>query len=246
MEVLQDAPTPPHDSPAPELTFERMDEMMDAYVADTKGSSSSTNERRALFAGVAGAGFALIATALSPEYLPRWWAVGGVALELGGFAAYLGFFLRREWRGLRNSRRDYAKELDQDCGKYTEYVQQLRNCSRGQRDYLLRYIQARRKVMHQRMGLVTGGMERLGILPLLAVLYVQFKDWRFGDWAAFGEVTFVQSLLALALLTIYLASWQLIRLYIRTESYELLLVEAAAQDEEVGFCQGSAPSHDAK
>lgn len=216
------------------LVFERMDEMIDAYAAATKGSVPDRVERYAFEIGVAGTVLALVTSALSPQYLSVWWGVGGVAVELAGFTVFLALFLRREWRSFRNSKRDYAIELDRDFCKYMGYVRQLRDYPRNQRDRLLRYIQARRKVMHSRMGLVTGGMERLGVIPLLAALYLQFKDWRLGDWAALGEVTFVQGLLAVSLLVIYVASWGLILLYNRTEAYELLLIEAAAQEDEAG------------
>jgi len=216
------------------LDFERMDEMVDAYAAATKGSAPGRVERYAFVVGVVGTVLALVTSALSPQYLSVWWGVGGVAIELAGFIVFLALFLKREWRSFRNSKRDYAIELDRDFGKYMGYVRQLRDYPRNQRDRLLRYIQARRKVMHSRMGLVTGGMERLGVIPLLAALYLQFKDWRLGDWAALGEVTFVQGLLAVSLLVIYVASWGLILLYSRTEAYELLLIEAAAQEDEAG------------
>lgn len=219
---------------APVLVFERMDEMIDAYAAAAKGSLPGRVERYAFVIGVVGTVLALFTSALSPQYLSVWWGVGGVVVELAGFTVFLALFLKREWRSFRNSKRDYAIELDRDFGKYMGYVRQLRDYPRNQRDRLLRYIQARRKVMHSRMGLVTGGMERLGVIPLLAALYLQFKDWRLGDWAALGEVTFVQGLLAVSLLVIYVASWGLILLYSRTEAYELLLIEAAAQEDEAG------------
>lgn len=216
------------------LDFELMDEMVDAYSVATRGSSPSRTERCAFVFGVVGTVFALVTSALSPQYLSVWWGVGGVVVELAGFSLFLVLFLKREWRSFRNSKRDYAIELDRDFGMYVGYVRQLREHPRNQRDRLLRYIQARRKVMHSRMGLVTGGVERLGAIPLLAALYLQFKDWRLGDWAALGEVTFVQGFLAVALLVIYVASWGLILLYSRTEAYELLLIEAAAQEDEAG------------
>lgn len=232
MEGEQTTSAAPRSTQVTVLTFERMDEMIDAYAAATKGSLPSRTERYAFVIGLAGTFFALVTSGLSPRYLPVWWAVGGVVVELAGFTLFLVLFLKREWRIFRNSKRDYAIELDRDFGKYMGYVKQLGEYPRNQRDRLLRYIQARRKIMHFRMGLVTGGMERLGVIPLLAALYLQFKDWRFGDWAALGEVTFVQGSMAVALLLIYVASWVLILLYSRTEAYELLLIEAAAQEVE--------------
>lgn len=220
-----------HKKSSPRLAFERMDEMIDAYSEATKGATPSRTESYAFVAGVMGTLLALVASVASPRFLASGWAVAGVLLELGAFSLFLVLFFKREWRNFRNNRRDYAKDLDRDYAKYVAYVRQLRQYPRSQRDELLRYIQARRKVMHYRMGLITGGMERLGVLPLLAALYFQLKDWRFGDWTALGEVTLTQGLIALALLVLYVGSWQLIHLYTRTESYELLLAEAAARDD---------------
>lgn len=241
MEAAQLASMPSNNTPGAILAFERMDEMIDAYAVATRGSSPGRTERIAFLIGVVGTIFALIASVLSPKYLSVWWGMGSVLAELAGFALFLALFLKREWRSFRNNKRDYAKELDRDFEKYMEYVRQLRTYPRGQRDDLLRYIQARRKVMHHRMGLVTGGMERLGVIPLLGALYLQFKDWKLGDWTALGKVTLVQGVLALALLAIYMASWQLVLLYSRTEAYELLLIEAAAQEDDAqrGFAPGA-------
>ena len=77
-----------------------------------------------------------------------------------------------------------------------------------------------------------GGVERLGILPLLLALYLQFKDWEWGDWGMLAEVNLIQGLLIWALVLVYLSGWRLVRLHARVESYERLLIEARAQDRE--------------
>ncbi|MBC3972619.1 hypothetical protein H8S50_10745, partial [Xanthomonas translucens pv. undulosa] len=92
------------------------------------------------------------------------------------------------------------------------------------------FIRDRRTNMHERLGLFTGGMERLGVMPVLLALYLQFKDWRWGDWSALGKITAVQSVLAFLLLFSYALSWHLIRLRVRVQTYEQLLVEANRQD----------------
>lgn len=47
----------------------------------------------------------------------------------------------------------------------------------------------RRTNMHDRLGLFTGGMEKLGFMPVLLALYLQLKDWRFGDWTVLSKIT---------------------------------------------------------
>jgi hypothetical protein len=77
-----------------------------------------------------------------------------------------------------------------------------------------------------RLGLLTGGVERLGVLPVLIALYFQFKDWKFGYWQALGQVNLAGGLLLWALLLLYLGGWWLIRLKLRLDTYEMLLAEA--------------------
>lgn len=228
MEVAQDevkveaAPIPPM------LGFERMDEMMDAFHEATKGTVAGRVERSLLYLGLFGATVALVAIAFDARVL----TLVGFIVEVAGLSISVGLTLKREWRGIKHAKRTYSKELDLDFGKYSEYVQQLRTYSRRDRDRHFRYIKARREVMRYRMGLVTGGVERLGVLPLIAALYLQLKDWQFGNWDAFGEITLVQAMLAWFFLLLYAGSWHLIRLYSRIEAYEQLLTEAAARDAE--------------
>jgi hypothetical protein len=73
-------------------------------------------------------------------------------------------------------------------------------------------------------------VNRLGILPLLAILYLQLKDWRFGDWQALAQVHVVGGLLLWALFLAYLLSWWLVGLSTRWDAYEALLIEAAHEE----------------
>ncbi len=88
----------------------------------------------------------------------------------------------------------------------------------------------RRTNMHDRLGLFTGGIEKLGFMPVLLALYLQLKDWRFGDWTVLSKITLIQGVLAFTLLFAFAMSWHLIRLRIRVQSYEQLLAEANRQD----------------
>ena len=88
----------------------------------------------------------------------------------------------------------------------------------------------RRTNMHDRLGLFTGGMEKLGFMPVLLALYLQLKDWRMGDWTVLSKITLTQGVLAFILLFAFAMSWHLVRLRIRVQSYEQLLTAANRQD----------------
>ena len=86
--------------------------------------------------------------------------------------------------------------------------------------------------MMSRTRLFTGGMERLGVFPLLLALYIQLKDWKLGDWAALNNVTFVQGALIFALMLAYLVFLHLMHIHSRIEAIEVLLNESAERDRE--------------
>jgi hypothetical protein len=115
--------------------------------------------------------------------------------------------------------------LDKDYVAFREYVAWLGEFPNAEIGRRLRYIRDRKEMMSYRLGLFTGGLERFGIFPLLVALYLQFKDWRFGDWSALGRVNMLGGLLLWALLLAYIGGWFLIRLRTRLDTYEALLAE---------------------
>ncbi|HBK46300.1 MAG TPA: hypothetical protein DDZ67_07670 [Xanthomonadaceae bacterium] len=74
-------------------------------------------------------------------------------------------------------------------------------------------------------------MEKLGVLPILIALYLQFRYWQWDGWRPLFNVTLAQGLLAALMLTAYFLSWFLIRLRLRVHAYELLLEEANQQED---------------
>jgi hypothetical protein len=139
--------------------------------------------------------------------------------------------VRREWRSLRQPHAEFALELDRTYKHYHRLVACLREYPHTELKRHHRYIKRRVASLAYNTGLFSGSMERLGIVPVLGVLYLQFKDWKFGDWTSlWGSVHIVGGLLLWALLLAYLASWWLIRLRSRLEAYEALLTEALEED----------------
>lgn len=215
-----------------ELSFPALNAALDDYLARTDGTKAGPWERWSLIVGIAGAGLAmLLGSALSGKAGVAVTQLG-LAVELLGLGTSMCLRIRREWRQFRNARREHAREIEEGYTQYQQLVQQLRAFPLEQRRRRLRYIRDRRTTMHERLGLFTGGMERLGVLPLLVALYLQFKDWRWGNWNAFANITLVQGAFAFWILVAYALSWYLVHLRARVQAYELLLAEANAQDGE--------------
>lgn len=123
-----------------------------------------------------------------------------------------------------------SRELDLDYDQRRDSVVAMRRFPQNELARRLRYLATRKSSLAYRMGILTGSVQRLGILPLLAILYVQFKDWRFGDWQAIGQVHMVGGLLLWALFLAYLLSWWLVGMGTRWDAYEALLIEATCDE----------------
>jgi hypothetical protein len=237
-DLATDVPAPPDRVAAipaecalPVLTFPALNRVLDGYAeAMEKDNAAGPWERGALVTAVAGAGVGLVMGSLLGGRPGVWIALAGLCAEIGGFALMAVLWLRREGREFRHPRAFHAEELERSFVLYRQLVGQLRSFSLEPRAERLRFIQDRRAVMYERLGLFTGGMERLGVLPVLLALYLQFKDWRWRDWAAFSQIDLVQGLLVWALLLAYAASWFLVHLRTRVQAYELVLAEANRQD----------------
>ncbi|MGX9721193.1 hypothetical protein [Stenotrophomonas acidaminiphila] len=232
------APAPTAESPADagaalhELSFPALNAALDDYLARTDGTKAGPWERWSLIVGIAGAGVGMLLGSVLPGKTGVVVALSGLAVEILGLGTSMCLQIRRDWRQFWDARREHARHIEEGYTWYQQLVQQVRAFPLEQRRLRLRYIRDRRATMHERLGLFTGGMERLGVLPLLVALYLQFKDWQWGNWNAFANITLVQGALALWILVAYALSWYMIHLRIRVQAYELLLAEANAQDGE--------------
>ncbi|MQP74301.1 hypothetical protein CQ393_00120 [Stenotrophomonas sp. MYb238] len=215
-----------------ELSFPALNAALDDYLARTGGTKAGPWERWSLIVGIAGAGLSMLLGSVLSGKAAAIGILSGLVIEILGLGISTYLQIRREWRQFREARREHAREIEESYIHYDQLIQQLRAFPLEQRRRRLRYIRDRRTTMHERLGLFTGGMERLGVLPLLLALYLQFKDWRLGDWNTFASITLVQGLLAFAILLAYALSWHLISLRARVQAYELLLAEANTQDGE--------------
>ncbi|AHX14780.1 hypothetical protein CH75_17440 [Dyella jiangningensis] len=153
----------------------------------------------------------------------------GLILELVGLLVSVICLVRCEWATLAHKYVGFASDLDRDFDEFQQVLTWVRTFPHEERARRLRFLQGRKATFAYRFGLVVGGVERLGVLPVLGVLYLQFKDWEFGDWEALGRVHMVGGLLLWMLLLVYLGAWWLAGLKGRVDLYEILLTEACIE-----------------
>ena len=219
------------------LSFALLDEKVSQYIKDTDTDERPGKlERWSMAVGWVGGGVGLVVAKVLSGRLALVLAVIALVVELIGLGIGMAFLIRRELRSFRRPHVQFSHELDHAYGFYCELVTSLSAFPKAELQRRLRYLKARKATLMYRTGLFTGSMERLGVLPILAALYVQFKDWEFGNWASlWANVHLVGGLLLWALLLAYLVAWWLIRLRSRLDVYEALLDEAL----EEGACSGS-------
>lgn len=208
------------------LTYALIEKKIDQYVKDVGDDKPGIVERLAFGTTMLSWMPLLLATQFVKSRTAVFVLVACAVLLLIVLGVGVVCFVRREWRMFYRRHDKLSRELDRDYGQWRGLVVEMRCFPKDELARRLRYLSARKSSLAYRMGLFTGSVQRLGILPLLAILYLQFKDWRFGDWQAFGQVHMLGGLLLWALFLAYLGAWWLVGLGTRWDAYEALLIEA--------------------
>lgn len=214
-----------------QLTYALIEKEIDRYAKDVGDDKPGVVERLALGTAMVSWMPLLLAAQFVKSRTAALVLGACTVLLLVVLAVGMICFVRREWQTFHRRHDKLSRELDRDYDQWRELVTAVRRFPRSELARRLRYLSTRKSSLAYRMGLITGSVQRLGILPLLAILYVQFKDWRFGDWQAFGQVHMVGGLLLWALFVVYLGAWWLVGLGTRWDAYEALLIEATHDEE---------------
>lgn len=146
-----------------------------------------------------------------------------LAVEIGGFVIGALLAAGRGIRQFVQPRLSHAQEMDGEFAQWQAVIADLRGFPRVERERRLKYVSHLRASMIERMGLMYGGLQRLGPFPLLIALYLQFRGWKWGDWASAFDVGMLGAFLIYALVLLYLAGWLLIGLRTRLDTYVALL-----------------------
>ena len=156
-------------------------------------------------------------------------AVACLAVELIGFIVGGLLAAGRCIRQFSQPRLSHAQEMDCEYAHWEAVIRELRSFPRVERERRLQYVSTLRTNMIDRLGLMYGGLQRLGPLPLLIALFVQLREWEWGDWAGAFDVSPVGALLIFWMVVLYVVGWMLIGLRTRLDTYVALL-DASVQE----------------
>lgn len=219
---------------ASELTFSWLYQQVQLRANQSIYPKPSRAEKWSFRLGLSAAGVGLLAAAASPSVIPPIQAAVVTSicllLEIGGFIVGGVLTAKREWRQYSKPRLSHAEEMDGEFNHWRALIESLREFPRSQREERLRFVSALRQGMTERMGFMYGGLQKLGPFPVLIALYLQFRNWEWGDWAGAFDVNLVGGLLIFAMVLMYAMGWVLLALRTRLDTYVNLL-EAALRPE---------------
>lgn len=212
------------------LTFKELNDRIDA-MPDHPSMSLAPTKRTlwGYFIGF-GAGFlAMISAKLLPSSAPMLIFISAlVVIEIVALA--IATLSNRPWKinGIGAERREYAEQLDFDMPHHVELVAGLRKFPKAQLSAMADYASHRHERLKDKLPLMTGSLEKLGMLPVAVALYLQFKDMH---WPP--QPTWMEIILGFMLVYAYWTSLLLVSLRFRIQLYEVLLRQALDQPEEI-------------
>lgn len=217
------------------LTFPDFQSKLTALFPDAPDSTPSRLERYSLSIALGGASIALLANALAAKtLLGAILLLSGLSAELlfGAIGVYLS--VKRTSKELGFSDTAGAADFETDFDGYVEIVAWLRTFSSEQLKSRLAFISNRSEGWQRAASFIWGGVEKLGVLPIIVAIYLQFKDasltWP-PDVPAVGTVV---AIIAIAFYT--LGFWAYAR-KLQATRFERFLVLALNPDFKIGARQ---------
>lgn len=200
----------------PALSFSALEEKVSLYLPDDAEPLIDREDRIATAATAISVLFVTIGTALKPSGITVGVVFLALFIELVSFGFVLRAKLRKEIPKILNRRSIFAGELDQTVRGFANIVTWLKTHSQQELEEKLYYSRKRLEALVNRGGFIFGGLERLGFLPVVVALYLQFKDT---IWTWPPELKVNQGFLGLAVFVIYLVGLYFISIKWQLESY---------------------------
>ena len=160
-----------------------------------------------------------------------WVTLAGLVFELCGFGVLAYRQIRDTAPEFKDAKRKFAVELDTHFVEYQRLLVWLRSLSQSERDRRLAYVESRLESMSLRYPIVFGAVDKLGFLPLLVGVFVQ--------WQAIERVSITVGLLAFFILALYGMALWMTRFRLQMQSYARLLRAAEAEE---GIAPHPAPA----
>lgn len=149
-----------------------------------------------------------------------WGALVGLLLELCGLSVLSYRQVRDVAPGFIDAKRKFAVELDRGFLGYQQTLAWLRTLPPAELDRRLAYAESRLQSITQRYPVVFGAVDKLGLLPLLVGVFVQ--------WQAIDRVSIGVGIFAAFMFALYgMAIW-MVRFRLQLQSYVRLLTDAVS------------------
>ncbi len=167
----------------PPLTFAVLDAKIEALP---EGPVSALNTprwaRHLAWVGLVGMIAAFVPSLLVKWLAPQAWMVAfaqaGLVVMVAGFLPGL---VRNVWvleKDLRHHRAGMIAQFDHDVTQLRGLVTWLSGYPRETLESSLRYARMGHERLHSRLGMLLGGVDRLGLLPVLVSLFVLLRNWQ--------------------------------------------------------------------
>jgi len=167
--------------------------------------------------------FALLSVGLLPndKSLSVTLSSAGIAVEIAGGIVAILSTMPKNWLTFASQQRGFAEQLDFDLPQHRALVDWLRTFPLDQRKTLSEFAACRHVRLKEKLPLLTGSIEKLGALPILIALYLQFKNMHWPPHPSWPEIGAI-----IVLVFGYWLSMLLINARLRLQLYETLLGKA--------------------
>jgi hypothetical protein len=165
----------------PALTFAVLEAKIAEFPEGPVSALNTPRWARLLSAlGVFGVIAAFMPSVLLTWLEPQWWMVrvaqSGLALVVVGFVPGM---LRSVWvlaGDLRHHRAGMIEQFDHDVAQAQRIARWLSGYPRQTLEECLRYARMGQERLQSRLVMLLGGIDRLGLLPILASLFLLFRN----------------------------------------------------------------------
>lgn len=148
-----------------------------------------------------------------------WVSIAGFVLELCALAVIAYRQIGDVVPDFVDSKRKYASELDKHFEGYEETRHWLRTLPRDVLKARLNYLESRRQSLGERYPVLFGAVDRLGLLPVLAAVFLQIQ--------ALKDVSLLMGIFAIFVIALYGMALWMSRFRFQLDSYVRLLKSVA-------------------
>lgn len=209
-----------------EFSFESLEAKLDGYAPSVPLLGAGRKTRLAFLAVFLSAAVGILASYVFTGRFAQVVVLVAMFVELVAVATIVINTIREDLPEIIDAKRRYALTLEADYGRYRELLDWVRKCPAEKLGARYQYLQTRRKTFDRRLGMVTGGVERLGVFPIAVALYLQFKDVQW--WPPVFDLK--NALLGFAVAVFYAMCLWLVRLRLRLDMYVLVLGDAIVDE----------------